>query len=245
MLYKILIVDDDDEFLDELKEFLHEYSIICAKSGREALSLFKKPHLIDLVILDVKLPDMTGTEILKEIKEKSPNVGVIISTGLGNKEVLINALRGNADDFLEKPFTPDALGQTIQRVLGRAQGKIADTFSQPRDISGKIELAKRFAKNNFDKKITLNDVAKELCLSPKYFSRLFKERAGQGFNEYRLRMKFDEAKRLLEGADVNIAEVARVLGYDDTKPLTRLFRKYAGDTPGGYRARRSKETKRK
>lgn len=245
MLYKILIVDDDEDFLEEIKEFLDEYTVVCAKSGREALQIFHKPHLIDLVILDVKLPDMAGTEILKEMKKKSPGLGVIISTGQGTKDVLIDALRGSADDYLEKPFTGELLSEVIQRILGKQNQKTKKTGNalKPQNISGKIELAKRFAKNNFDKKITLEDVAKELCLSPKYFSRIFREKSGEGFNEYRLKLKFNEAKNLLGNADLNIIEVARLLGYENIKPLTRLFKKYSGVTPGHYRAKLLKNLK--
>ncbi|MBP9855541.1 MAG: response regulator [Candidatus Omnitrophica bacterium] len=244
MLYKILIVDDDEDFLEEVKELLEEYTIVCAKSGREALQIFHKPHLIDLVILDVNLPDMAGTEILKEMKKKTPGVGIIISTGQGNKEVLIDALRGSADDYLEKPFSGELLTETIQRILkSQKKGKSREAMStHPRDINGKIELAKRFAKNNLNKKISLNDVAKELCLSPKYFSRTFMERTGQGFNEYRLKLKYEEAKKLLTQNHLNTNEVARLLGYENIKPLTRLFKKYSGGTPGSYK-RQFKKTK--
>ncbi|MGE0267091.1 MAG: response regulator [Candidatus Omnitrophota bacterium] len=246
MLYKILIVDDDEDFLDELKDYLSDYTVVCATSGQQALKILNQPHLIDLVILDVKLPDAEGTTLLGELKKKSPNLRVIISTGQGTKDVLIHALRGSADDYLEKPFTGEILTESIRRICAAAKNDGTQDAGRPsaRDINGKIDLAKRFAKNNFNKKITLNDVARELCLSPKYFSRAFRERTGQGFNEYRLKLKYEEAKKLLSQNHLNIIEISRILGYENIKPLTRLFKKYSGGTPGSYKNKHHKKTNR-
>ncbi len=226
MFYKILLVDDDEDFLDELKECLDGFNIVCARSGKEALDKVRRPNLIDLVLLDVHLPDRKGIEVLKELKKISSGLKVIILTGQGTKDVVIDALRGMADDYLEKPIDPEKLKSTVQKLL--KSGKNA---------KNKIELAKRFIQTNYDKKISLKDVSEELCLSPKYFSRLFKEKVGQGFDEYRLRVKAEAVKSVLKKSSVAMSRIAQDFGYQDLKSFTRFFRKYAGCTPHEYKCR--------
>jgi len=241
MPYKILLVEDDESFAEEFVDCLDEYNVLHAKTGKDAIAIFKKPHMIDMVILDVGLPDMSGTEVLRHLRASHPGVGIIILTGQGTKEVIVDALKGKADDYMEKPFNVGELKNTIQQILRSKNEKDSTVFSK--DTEGKIELAKRFAQSNINKRISLKEVAEELCLSPKYFSRLFKEQTGFGFNEYRLKIKFQEAQSILKDSNLNVGQVAQKFGYQDLKSFTRLFKKYTGNTPSIYRVKLSRVKK--
>src|SRR3569833_1136183 len=117
MSYQILVVDDDAEFRQEMCECLHNYRVIEAANGPEALQILKKPNAIDLVILDVVMPNMLGTEVLRHIKNDYPNLSVVILTGQSSKDVAIDALKGRADDYIDKPFQVEKLLSTINRIL--------------------------------------------------------------------------------------------------------------------------------
>jgi len=69
MAYQILMVDDDAEFREELRDCLESYTVIEAGNGAQALAILKKPNVIDLVILDAVMPHVSGTEVLREIKK--------------------------------------------------------------------------------------------------------------------------------------------------------------------------------
>ena len=104
MPYNILLVDDDEDFRYEFRELFDDYNIVEAKNGLDALDLLKKPNEIDLVVLDVVMPGLRGTQVLKEIKSISPELGIIILTGHSSKDTAIAALKGKADDYIEKPL---------------------------------------------------------------------------------------------------------------------------------------------
>ncbi len=227
MPYQILLVDDDPEFREELRECLGQYRIIEAASGGEALRIIQKPHAIDLVLLDVLMPDLRGTEVLREIRKIAPHLGIIILTAHSSEDVAIDALKGRADDYVEKPFEVDQLRKTIERVLADRKGNTG--------LPGKMERVKRFLKNNCGKKVSLKDAAGEVCLSPKYLSRIFKEKIGTGFTDYRLKIKTQTAKRLLDTASVSVQEVADRLGYKNLESFVRIFKKITGHTPTAYR----------
>lgn len=236
MPYNILLIDDDADFRNEFREFFRGYRIIEASRGEEALSILKRPHEIDLVILDVMLPGSRGTDVLKKIKEIDPDLSVIILTGYGSKNIVIEALKGDAANYLEKPIDTEKAGSIIENLLDACVGKANLDTS---DSQGKIERIKLFLDRNWHKKVTLDDVASLVCLSPKYVSRIFKEMTGRSFNEYKLQLKVDQAKEWLEKTGHSVDKIAYSLGYLNAESFIRIFKKFAGQTPTEYRNRRS------
>jgi YesN/AraC family two-component response regulator len=236
MSYQILVVDDDAEFRQEMCECLHNYRVIEAANGPQALQILKKPNAIDLVVMDVMMPNMLGTEALRHIKTSYPDLSVIILTGQSSKDTAIEALKGRADDYIEKPFEVDKFLSTIHRILESKRKASSGHLN-------KMERVKLFIEKNSDKKINLNHVAEEVCLSPKYLSRLFKENSGTGFNEYRLKIKIEKAERLLKTTDFTINQIAIQLGYKNPESFIRIFEKSLGLTPTQYRVKNRKRKK--
>ena len=87
MLDRILIVDDDEAFRSEFKELFDDYDIVEAPDGKSALRLLNSANDIELILLDVMLPGISGIEVLKEIKKTDPDVGIIILTGYSSKDL--------------------------------------------------------------------------------------------------------------------------------------------------------------
>jgi DNA-binding NtrC family response regulator len=113
--FHVLVVDDEVDFVNTLVKRLnmrhvHAYG---ATSGPEALRLIdQKP--MDVVVLDVKMPDMDGIEVLREIKNRHPLVEVIMLTGHARLEVAIEGLEAGAFDYLMKPINMDELLYKLQ-----------------------------------------------------------------------------------------------------------------------------------
>jgi len=242
MAYQILIVDDDADFREELRDCLEGYTVIEAANGPEALAILKKPNAIDLVILDAVMPQLPGTEVLREIKRTKPTLAIIMLTGQSSKDIAIDALKGRADDFIEKPVNIDRFLETIRSILA---AKALKGFASTHGIHAKIGQAKHFIDRNFDKKITLEDVADQLCLSPKYFSRIFKEITGEGFNEYRLSVKTTQACEFLKNSEYTVTEIASRLGYQNLESFIRMFEKIMKLSPTEYRLKNQKKSLKK
>lgn len=236
MPYTILLVDDDREFRAEFRDCFDDFSVTEAADGEEALALLRKPNEIDLVILDVMLPGARGTVVLKEIKKIAPSLGIVILTGHGSKDVAVEALKGRADDYLEKPLDPSAARTVMERLLAGRDGEADDG----QDIGSRIERVKRFVLKNCHRKVTLRDAAAAVCLSPKYLSRAFRERAGCGFNKFYLRAKVGMAKELLRGTCLTVEQLSDRLGYQNPESFVRTFANYAGMTPTEYRSGRKR-----
>ncbi|MGA1796539.1 MAG: helix-turn-helix domain-containing protein [bacterium] len=231
---EILLVDDDRRFREELSEYLEEYRILQASSGEEALRLLQEPHEIELVMLDVKLPGLNGIEVLKRMKMMVPDLKIIILTGYSTKDIAIGALKGHADDYIEKPLQIRNTKRIIARILESRWGQ---QEGDSEDIKGKVERIKRFLEKNYDKKVDLRMASDRVFLSQKYLSRVFKQHTGIGFNEYRLKVKMDAAKGFLLEGGYNINQLAFKLGYENTESFIRSFKKFTGCTPSTYRKR--------
>jgi len=240
MPYNILLADDDKDFRDEFKDCFEDYEIVEASNGNEALAILKKPNEIDLVILDVIMPGLKGTEILKQIKKSYPDMGIVILTGYSSKDVAVEALKARADDYIEKPININKTKEIIERLLDKKNGEDINIGG----IKGIIERVKKFAERNYHKKVCLKDAASAVFLSPKYLSRVFKQNTSMGFSEYKLGIKIAKAKELLQNTEYNIEQISDKTGYENIESFTRIFKKMTGYTPTEYRENaRSKKSK--
>lgn len=121
MSSKILIVDDETTILKMMELVLANagYSVATATSGREALDLYGNGAGFDLLITDYKMPGMTGIELEGEILRRDPSAKVLLVSGYGGIDTALEALNKGAMDFLRKPFTPDALRNSVRSVIER------------------------------------------------------------------------------------------------------------------------------
>jgi YesN/AraC family two-component response regulator len=236
---RILIVDDDQVLRSEFMDTFEEYGVIEAPDGEEALRILKKANEIDLVMLDVRMSGLNGIEVLNRIRKTSPGVRVVIFTGYGSKDVIVEALRGQADDYIEKPLDVEATREVIEKFLANKKGR---PDSDAMDIKTKLEHVKEFIKRNVLKKITLKDAAAAVYLSPKYLSRIFKEQTGEGFNEFKFAVKTEEAKNLLLNTGYNINQISDKLGYENPESFIRQFKKITKKTPTEFRRAKTKRS---
>jgi DNA-binding response OmpR family regulator len=113
-MVRILVVDDEPDFVELIREFVARkgYHPIVAHDGREALQKLKeeRPHI---VLLDIRMPGMDGLEVLKRIREADREVGVIMLTGVLDRDIGSQSLRDGAFDYLIKPIDL----QYLERVL--------------------------------------------------------------------------------------------------------------------------------
>lgn len=119
---KILVIDDEDIVRTSCSRTLcpEGYEVKLAKNGAEGLK-FANEERFDLVLTDLKMPDIDGIEVLRMIKEKWPETEVIIVTGYQTVDTAVKAIKFGAYDYIEKPFTPDGLIAAVIEALSNRQ----------------------------------------------------------------------------------------------------------------------------
>jgi DNA-binding NtrC family response regulator len=117
--YSILIIDDEKSQRDVLSGYLKKkgYTIFIAISGEDGIKIAKE-NLIDIILSDFKMPDMTGIEVLEEVKKMNPEISFIMITAFGTVENAVRAMRLGADDYISKPVDLDELDILIDKIIG-------------------------------------------------------------------------------------------------------------------------------
>ena len=125
---KILVVDDDDALRESIVSILESegYVLDVAKSGFEA-EIKLRNKIYNLVLLDIKLPDITGIELLAKINQFTPRTKKIVLTGFPDTETAIKSVNEKADAYLVKPFDPDALLDIIAENLEQQKEELKYT----------------------------------------------------------------------------------------------------------------------
>jgi len=117
---RILVVDDEAINIDVISTMLMQlgYDILSTTNGREAIELYRKEGFsIDLVIIDVIMPGLSGQEILSALKAINPHVKVILTSGYNLDALVSSSLSEGICDFLQKPFRIEDIAQKVRQVL--------------------------------------------------------------------------------------------------------------------------------
>ncbi len=122
--WKILVIDDDSDILDVMTITLKDagYSVVCAPDGQTGIML-AKTHSPQIVITDIKMPGMSGLDVLETIKKIKPATEVIVTTGFADIKHAVKALQYDASDFISKPIDDDALHMALRRAMQRYTDK--------------------------------------------------------------------------------------------------------------------------
>lgn len=115
----VLVVDDKESVLSLLRAFLEpDFRVETASSARIALERALRDD-VDLVLADVRMPDLSGFELLNVLKRDRPSVEVVLMSAFGGAEGATQALRAGAADYLSKPFDQSELRTKVERAIGR------------------------------------------------------------------------------------------------------------------------------
>ena len=116
--YRILVIDDEDIVLMSCKRALapEGYDVMTVKSGIDGLKLLED-NTFDLVLTDLKMPDIDGIEVLRIIKGRWPAIEVVVITGYQTVETAVKAIKLGAFDYIEKPFTPEQLLSVVKNAV--------------------------------------------------------------------------------------------------------------------------------
>lgn len=162
MIYNILLLEDDAVLSKEIHTFLtnNNYDCDCVYDGSLVKSQFKL-KVYDLVILDINVPGLKGTEVCKELRENDSKIPILMLTAFGEVEDKVLAFNAGADDYLVKPFHFDELLVRLKSLLRRKD--------VPQSNTNVIKIADLVIDND-ELKVTRNNI--EINLSPKEFKLL-------------------------------------------------------------------------
>jgi two-component system response regulator YesN len=244
---KLLIVDDEWLIADSLST-MEEWDernievVAIAHNGYDAIR-YLKTEPIELVLSDIRMPDMNGLQLLQYIYEEMPGTQVVLISGYEDFIYAKEALRYGAKGYILKPIDTDELFDTIDRLLESRHLKAGSTDRsdvEPSEVSLTyheeiVRKAMKYIHDNLHHPLSLSDVAQTVHLTPHYFGQLFKNESGQLFNSYLTRVRMERACELLKRPGLKIYEICEQVGFIDPKYFAKVFQKQFGVSPNEFR----------
>jgi two-component system response regulator YesN len=159
---------------------------------------------------------------------------------------LVEELRGHLIKYLRVPFQImsterieqfQAVPAEVQRMRQASAMQIYEYYANGSDRS--IEVALQYIRTHYHADLSLEKVASIVYLNPAYFSQLFKQKTGQGFKDYVIHLRLEQAKQLLMNPKLKLIDITERIGYHDLRHFSQVFRKKYGTTPSEYRQEQS------
>lgn len=248
---KILIVDDEDLEIRALKFIINKYfSEILevvgeAANGMEAVenSSLLKP---DIILMDINMPLMDGLIASEKIKEENKKVEIIILTAYNYFEYARRGIKVGVFDYLLKPFSNEEFIDTLNKVIKEIEEKAKYLIQQDNQIEDEvqgdyssdnemsIENAKKYIQMNYNKDISLDEIAKHVSMSSYYLSRTFSKFEGMTYKDYLIKLRMEKAKQLMKEGKKSIKEISIEVGYTDQNYFSKSFKKYFNKSPRDF-----------
>lgn len=233
-VYKLIVIDRSNEDKELIKGFIKD---VTGKYSYIEYIYFNFERSLYIVFYLNTIENTYTKDIEKYVEEKT---NIFIEN---NKNVFImesikqvHKLKEQSRKFRELRKTiydGEKARKYLLRLLEETSNKENLELSNPNLTV--IKLAKQYIINNFNKNITLKEVAQEVFLSQNYLSELFKKEVGEGFYEFLTDYRIKISKELLTKTNLKVYEIAKRVGYNDAITFGRAFKKITGVTPNNFR----------
>lgn len=242
----VLLIEDEEQMLRFVSGELQNYFAVKGVSSVESAYELLENEMFDLIISDVMLPGMSGTDFCRKLKSDplTSHLPVILLTARDSEEEIIEGLKTGADDYITKPFRMNELvARSFNQVENRRKMKerFADqeeievnTFVQNNQDRDYLEKAIKVVFENLDNpEFDVPHFCQEMNSSKTLLYSKLKALTGQSATEFVRNIRLKEAKKLLQhnARQHTISEISYMVGFNDPLYFSRCFRKYFGVPP--------------
>lgn len=254
---KILVIENEALTRNMFQECLEAegFQTLGAEDGLAGIGLARE-HLPNLVLCDILMPKLDGYEVLSQLRQVATTATIpfIFVTAKTEKADRRLGMSLGADDYLSKPSTVEELLEAISARLRKhamlQECYTADCKSPKVTVASEVgdrktnlffpsvsELSQmfEFIEANYNRGITLCDVAKAVGYSPAYLTNKVRRETGRTVNRWIIERRMAEALFLLDSTNQSVEQIATAVGYQNTCHFFRQFRQYQGTTPQAWR----------
>ncbi len=243
----ILVADDNDEIIELLKNLLTPiYRVVTAHDGREALKIALK-HTPDLIISDVKMPEMTGFELSSELRKVASlsSTPIILLTAQSDKNTELLGIQTNTDALIVKPFEPEILLSRIEQLLNkkkRVEKSVRiDMISTPEqtlvtsnDEKFLNDITRIIEDNISDSEFNVLILSEKSGINSKQIYRRIKQITGKTPVDYIRSIRIKKAAMLLKQKKFTSSEVMYLVGFSNHSYFAKCFKAEFNKTPSQY-----------
>lgn len=242
-MVNVYIADDEVWIILGLKKLLEKldidaYVVGTANNGlmaKEEIERFKP----DVVFADIRMPGLSGLELLQEIPKVSPDSKVVIISGYAEFSYAQEAVQHHAFDYLLKPIKEEDLSRVMTSLLSEMdEGEASDEMDdgeRPHAYDRMIDNVISEIREHYMEDISLTSLSAKYNISMGHLSKMIKESLSVNFSDYIASLRIQRAKELLRDDRLSIQEIAEIVGYNDYFYFTKVFKRVEGISPSKYR----------
>ena len=254
-MWRVLLADPDRHEQERLTRACARFGrVICAST---AARLWRELAVrgADLIVLEHRLPDGSGLDLLAVLKARWPEIPIIMATAGGSEAVCAAALKLGIRDYFVKPWVPSEIVASLRRILGvprTRRGDRRDSLRLPRGFAGRmpsreegdavaIRQAAQRIQEDFEDPVSFGQLALELRLSKPALSRRFTRTIGISYRRLVNDARIARARELLRSSSYSVTEIAQLVGFGDLARFDKVFKAAAGTSPSLYRQQHTSE----
>jgi YesN/AraC family two-component response regulator len=262
----LLFIEDNEELRSFIKIILSDgFHVIEAGNGLEGFEIARS-QLPDIIITDLMMPEMDGFELARRLKEEvtTSHIPVVVLTAKTDLDTQVEALKRGADDFITKPFSSTYLRARIENILQQRR-KLQELFLSslgnfPKSQAGKSvdispaepviesyddrlmkELMEVMEENIDNSNLTVDELVSKIGIGRSVFFKKLKSLTGLAPVEFIREVRVKRAAQLIESGEYTISQVTYMVGCNDPRYFSRIFKQRFGITPSEYRDRHMKQ----
>lgn len=234
-----------------------------ANDGIEALDYLRENE-VDIILTDIKMPEIDGIKFIELVRNGfGERHKFVIISGYGEFEYARRAMKFGVTDYLLKPIKEEELEETVRKIAEEVQvekkekdyrkflessynnSRVILNDKQPGNLSsGERKLTgedivldvKNYIEDRYFEDISLNFISQKYYIHPNYFCRIFRNIVGESFTDYLTGVRMRKARELLKRNDLKLSRISEIVGYDDPRYFSQVFKKYFGVTPSEYQS---------
>lgn len=249
-MYRAIIIDDEKwvvkSLIATLADMEHFQIVTELYDGLSAIRYLREQEP-DLAFVDVRLPGMSGLEILQESTRLGLKTLFIVISGHAEFAYAQKAMLHNAIGYCLKPFSHSELSDAVSKAYALLEKRrlennlpAAGFVSQPEStacpsVGKSVAMMVDYINRHYMEDISIQTLADLCSINPNYTGQLFKQKMNQTFNSYLSNLRIQHAIQLLTNTDMPVALVAASVGYPDYFYFAKVFKKITGSTPSSYR----------
>lgn len=253
-MYRVVLVDDEAIILEGLRRVVkwadHRCEVVgTASDAAQGAALIRQARP-DILFTDIRMPNQNGLAMVAGLRSEFPDLQVTVLTGFRDFAYAQEAIRLGVVRFLLKPSKMDEIEEAVAAMVARLdqlppreeaeaaeQQPELDPESEDKEHASSflVNQAIAYMKENYQQKLTLQDVADCCFVSQWHLSKLLNRYAGKSFYDILNSIRIEAAKELLQNPSLKIGDVSEMVGYMDTAHFARTFKKITGMSANEFR----------
>lgn len=245
-MWKVIAADDERYIREALQKLIDWEKMNCclvavAGDGQELIEAAEEKRP-DIIITDIRMPVMDGLEVCRYVYETCQEAQVILLTAHSEFEYARTAIRYNVCEYVLKVSIIEELPKAVEKAVRELEKGRCEMEKEKGEETGNLYLQmEQYIEQNYQSRITLDEIASALHANGSYLSRLYKNKTGKNLFDAILDRRMETARQYLIHTDMKTYEISKSVGIEDSGYFSKMFKKKTGISPKEFRKRERHE----